>query len=174
MNIELLREEASKILPKININEMQKTYLDIKKININEYLRESQIPENSIIVLREDEERTKLSLINVDIDIIDTQNRIINMKTLLKGKEISKAKNLGKSILNILNIDNYSKENYEEIIKRRKKEKEKEKKSENIQKIDGKEKNEKKEEDKKSEKEEKDTEDKERDDKSDKEWWWKR
>jgi hypothetical protein len=125
MNIELLREEALKILPHININEMQKTYLDIKKININEFLRESEIPKNSIIVLCEDEERTKLSLINVDIDMIDTQNRITNLKTLLQGKEISKAKYLGKSILNILNIDNYSKKNYEEIIKRRKKEKEK-------------------------------------------------
>jgi hypothetical protein len=162
MNIELLREEALKILPHININEMQKTYLVIKKININEYLRESEIPKNSIIVLCEDEERTKLSLINVDIDIIDTQNRITNLKTLLQGKEICKSK--GKSILNILNIDNYSKKNYEEIIKRRKKEKEK--KSENIQNIDEKE---KKEEDKKSEKKEKDDGDKERDDESYKE-----
>ena len=107
MNIELLREEALKILPHININEIQKTYLDIKKININEFLRESEIPKNSIIVLCEDEERTKLSLINVDIDMIDTQNRITNLKTLLQRKEISKAKYLGKSILNILNIDNY-------------------------------------------------------------------
>ena len=166
MDIELIREEAIKTLPHIDINRAQKIYLDITKMNINEYLRFSQLPENSKIVLREDGKKTKLSLINVYIDIVDPQNRIINMENLLRENEIDKENDLGKSILNILNIDNFGKENYQKII------------SENKQKKDEKEKIEKKEEkseeDKKSEKEGKDdnknekegVEEKEEDDKN--------
>lgn len=112
MDIELLREETLKNLIHRDINKIQKIYLDITKIDINKIIRQStEFPKKSEIILSEDIKGTKLSLINIGIDIIDPQNNIINIGTLLREKEINKENCLGKSILNILNIDNFKKKN---------------------------------------------------------------
>ena len=51
MDFELLREKA---LSYVDINKIQKIYLDITKININEYLRISKFPDNSKIIVCKD------------------------------------------------------------------------------------------------------------------------
>ena len=89
MDIELLREETLKNLIHRDINKIQKIYLDITKIDINKIIRQStEFPKKSEIILSEDIKGTKLSLINIGIDIIDSQNNIINIGTLLREKEM--------------------------------------------------------------------------------------